>query len=157
MKRIILYIVILAGVIAAPVKPLNVGSLIPVQVVALREENGWTVIETDTGNRGIGGTAKQALRNLKDTACGDIYLDTAEYLLLGENAADAAEELRSELKRSVQICETAAKVDLAQAAKFLGVHGRLPKLKDWKKDAELPVLSTFGDMLIFLKKVENNT
>ena len=142
---------------AAPAEPLNIGELIPVQVVSIYQEKGWTVIETDTGNKGMGGTAKQALRNLKDTACGKIYLDTAEYLVLGEDTAEAVEELRDELKRSVQLCEAATTVDLAQTAKFLHAHGKLPTLKEWKKDAELPVLGTFGKSLIFLKKVENSS
>ena len=156
MKRILLYVGILAAVIAAPVEPLNVGQMLPVQVVALSRENGWTVIETDTGNRGIGGTAKQALRNLKDRANGKIYLDTAEYLLLGKETADAVEELRNELRQTIQLCEMAKPIDLAQAANYLKAHGKLPRLKDWKRDAELPVLSLFEESLIFLKKVENS-
>lgn len=155
LKRIVIYIGILCALLFAPVESLNVGELIPVQVVALSKENGWTVIETDTGNRGIGGTAQKALQNLKDTASGDIYLDTAEYLLLGKDTEGTAEELRAELKPSVKLCETAKSVDLAKSAKFLRVHGKLPKLKDWNGEQELPVLSTFGDALIFLKKVEN--
>lgn len=152
MKRIIIYIGILAALLFVPVESHNVGELIPVQAVALSKENGRVVIETDTGNRGIGETVRKALQNLKDTASGNIYLDTAQYLLLGKETGAAADELRSELKRSVRICETAKKVDLAQAVKFLRVHGNLPKLKDWKKDAELPVLTTFGDSLIFFEK-----
>ena len=154
MKRILLYIAIIAAVFVAPVKPLDVGELIPVQVVSLSKENGWTVIETDTGNRGMGSTAQSALRNLKDTANGRIYLDTADFLLLGKDTASAAEDLRGELKASVQVCEIAKSVNLTEVGQYLGVHGKLPKLKDWRKDAELPVLSTFGDSLIFLKKVE---
>lgn len=154
MKRIVLYIGIIALVFAAPVEHLNVGELIPVQVVAISEENGWTVIETDTGDKGIGANAQKALKNLKDTASGKIYLDTAEYLLLGKNTAKAAEDLRSELKPSVKLCKTAKSLDLKETAKFLNTHGKLTKLKDWNKDTELPVLSTFGDALIFLKKVE---
>jgi len=153
-KRIVLYIGMIALVFAAPVEHLNVGELIPVQVVAISQENGWTVIETDTGDKGIGANAQKALKNLKDTASGKIYLDTAEYLLLGRDTANAAEDLRGELKPSVKLCETAKPLDLEETAKFLNNHGKLPRLKDWNKDTELPVLSTFGDALIFLKKVE---
>ena len=156
MKRMLLYICLLTAVVVIPVEPMNVGEMIPVQVVALSKENGWTVIETDTGDRGIGGTAKQALRNLKDRASGKIYLDTAEYLLLEKGTADAVEELRNELRQAVQLCEIAKPVDLSQAGKYLKVHGKLPKLKEWKKGAELPVISRFEESYIFLKKVENN-
>ena len=156
MKRLILYIGILAMLFAAPVESADVGKLLPVQVVQLRKENGWVVLETDTENRGMGGTVKRALQNLKDTASGIIYLDTAEYLLLEKDAEEEAEQLRDVLKPSVRLCMVHESVELAEAAKFLSVHGQLPKLKTWQKGAELPVLSMFGDSLIFLKKVENS-
>ena len=156
MKRIIAYIGILAALLAAPVEPMKIGELIPVQVVSVQKEKGWTVIETDSGNRGIGGDAQKALKNLKDTAKGKIYLDTAEYLLIGKNAEEAVEMLRGDLKKTVKLCAAAKTLDPGETVEFLDVHGELPKLKNWKKEMELPVLSTFGDALIFLKKVENN-
>jgi len=156
MKRIIIYVGILAALLAAPVEPLRIGELIPVRVVSVQKENGWTVITTDTGNKGMGGDAQQALRNLKDTASGKIYLDTAEYLLVGKYSEDTVEMLRSEMKKSVQLCATATTADLGEAAKYLAAQGELPKLKDWKMGMELPVIGTFGDALIFLKKVENS-
>ena len=156
MKRIILYIGILAAVLAAPVRPQNIGKMKPVQVVSIYKEDDWVVIETDTEDKGMGGTATQALQNLKDTASGVVYLDTAEYLLLSKEAEAMAEALRRELKPSVRICMATKGVDLKETAKFLDTHGKLPKLKNWRKGQEMPVLSTFGDSLIFLKKVENN-
>ena len=156
MKRIILYIGILAAVLAVPVRPQNIGKMKPVQVVSIYKEKDWIIVETDTEDRGMGGTAAQALQNLKDTTSGIIYLDTAEFLLLSKDAEDAAEELRHELKPSVRLCMVTGSVDLKESSKFLNAHGGLPKLKHWKKGRELPVLGTFGDSLIFLKKVENS-
>ena len=156
MKRIILYIGILAAVLAVPVRPQNIGKMKPVQVVSVYKENGWIIVETDTEDRGMGGTAGQALQNLKDTTSGILYLDTAEFLLLSKDAEDIVEELRDELKPSVQLCMTTRAVDLKETVKFLDAHGKLPKLKSWRMGLELPVLSTFGDSLIFLKKVENS-
>ena len=156
MRRIILYIGILALVVAAPVKPMDIEKLRPVQIVSVYKESNWTVIETDTEDKGIGGTARQALQNMKDTSNGVIYLDTAEYLLVTKQTEEATRELIAELKPSVRMCMTTGVEDLKQAVLYLKAHGGLPKLKAWVKGAELPVLSTFGDSLIFLKKVENN-
>ena len=64
MKRIILYIGILALVVAAPVKPMNVGNLRPVQIIAVRKMNKWVTVETDTEDKGIGGTITQAIQNM---------------------------------------------------------------------------------------------
>ena len=156
MKRTIIYIGILAALLAAPVKPLNIGKLLPVQVVSIYKEGEWTVIKTDTENIGMGGTPQQALQNLEESASGIIYLDTAEYLLLTKDTLDAAEALRDELKPNVRLCLAAKQMDLTEAGKYLSVHGQLPKLEAWKTDTELPVLGTFGESLIFLKKVENS-
>ena len=156
MRRIILYIGILALVVAAPVKPMDIEKLRPVQIVSVYKESNWTVIETDTEDKGIGGTARQALQNMKDTSNGVIYLDTAEYLLVTKQTEEATRELIAELKPSVRMCMTTGVENLKQAVLYLKAHGGLPKLKAWVKGAELPVLSTFGDSFIFLKKVENN-
>ena len=156
MKRMLLYIGILASVLAVPIRPSNVGELLPVQVVAVYEEQGQTVLETDTGNRGVGENAVEALANMKATALGNIYLDTAEYLLIGKNAQEGAEALRGELKGSVRVCMLEEPTDLSNAGLYLDVHGKLPKLRFWNEGAELPVLRPFEDSFTFLKKVENN-
>lgn len=155
MKRIVLYMVILAALFAAPVRSSDIGKLRPVQVVSVYKENNWVVMETDTEDKGYGGTVSQALKNLKDTSNGIIYLDTAEYLLLTKDTENMADELRQVLKDNVRLCMAAKDIDLAEVSQYLSVHGDLPKLKVWKEGTELPVLSTFGDSLIFLKKVEN--
>lgn len=154
MKRWILYIAILALVAAAPTKSMNIGKLLPVKAVGVYKEENWFRIETDTGNRGFGGTVSQALRNMKDTASGTIYLDTAEYLILTKDTQTAAQELEPELRPSVRVCMAAKKMDLAKVAEYLDVHTELPKLRHRKKAEEWPVISTFGDGIIFLKKVE---
>ena len=152
MKRIALYIGILAMLVLAPVRGADIGKLRPVQVVSVYKENNWVVMETDTDDRGYGGTAQQALRNLKDTSNGIIYLDTADYLLLSKDTVDAAEELRQELKNSVRLCMVTKPLDLEEVSQYLSVHGGLPKLKEWTIGEELPVLSEFKNSLTFLKK-----
>ena len=152
MKRNIIYIVILAAMLWVPVKKLDVSKLLPIQVVSVYKEENMVVIETDTQSRGVGVTVGQALENLKDTANGIIYLDTAEYLMLSPDAEHTVETLRQELKGSVRLCMTQAKIDPAEVVVFLGAHGQLPQLKSWKKGMELPVLHAFENSLTFLKK-----
>jgi len=156
MKRILLYALILAAVLVLPTAGMDVADLQPVQTIAVyRNGNSW-VIETDTEDIGAGDSVEKAFENLIQTTPAVIYLDTAEYMLLTKDTQEEVEALRTELKDSVQLCMCAKQVDLAEAGKYLSVHGKLPKLEHWKKNTELPVLSTFGDSLIFLKKVENN-
>ena len=51
MKRVIIYIGILAALIAAPVEQMEVGKLVPVQVVSVYKEGNAYVLETDTQNK----------------------------------------------------------------------------------------------------------
>ena len=156
MKRILLYILLMAAALMAPVECADVGKLRPIETVSVYRENDWVVLRTDTDDVGIGSTAMQALQNMKDSASGIIYLDTAEYLLVEKNAQDTAEELRSVLKDKVQLCLAAKEIEPADATKYLSAHGGLPQMKDWKSGQELPALMQYGERLIILKKVENS-
>lgn len=150
MIRRILYAVILAALLLAPVETMQIGTLHPVQAVLVSRQNGRIVIETDTQDRGSGDTVQAALQNLADTAAGEVYLDTAQYLLLTENALDAAEELRKVLRRGAELCMVSEPVDLTKTAEFLQTHGKLPQLRNWKKGDALPVLGSFEGRQIFL-------
>ena len=156
MKRLIFYILITALVLWLPVQGSDVGKLRPVQAVWVYKENDWLVIQTDTGDIGIGETVGQALKNMEDTTSGVIYLDTADYLLLSKDTEDAAVELQKVLKPKTQMCYAESEIDIKEVGRFLSAHGALPELKEWKKGRELPIITTFRKRLTFLKKVENN-
>jgi len=147
MKRIIIYIVVLAALIAVPIKGTDVGRLKPVEVVFVYEDGGKTVIETDTGDKGQGSSAEDALQNLEDTTAGYIYLDTAEYLVITEEAEETIEQLRPKLKQSLQMCYGETSIDLTKVARFLPAHGRLPQLKHWKSGVHLPKLTCFDERM----------
>ena len=51
-----------------------------------------------------------------------IYLDTAEYILVGDGAEDAAAELKGSLKRNVKTGRYRGG-DVGEEAKYLDVHG----------------------------------
>ena len=156
MKRLLLYIGILAAVLAVPAHPVEIEKLIPVQVVAVRGAQGTVLLETDTGNRGEGETVEQALEELRQTAPGDLCLDTVRYLLIGQGLETEVEALSGELKNTAKVCVLEGTGDLSLAADYLDAHGDLPGLRAWQRGAELPVLTAFEDFFIFLKKVENN-
>ena len=129
--RKILSIVILMLSLAAPVKRLDVAKLQPVETVAVYYSGNAVVLATDTGNVGQGSTAAKALQDLKESACSVIYLDTAEYLLIGQNDQNAAAELRPFLKDSVKVGSYHGG-DIMKETAYWEIHGDLPKLKTWK-------------------------
>lgn len=154
MKRIILYALILILTLLLPVNRLDVAELRPVEVIYIYKENDRVVMETDTEDKGTGADAAQALADMRATSPAVIYLDTAEFLLIGEDAKEEAETLRSELKENVRLCEAAGQIDLPLAAKYLTVHGELPTFRSWNMDTRLPLIYTEKERLKILKKGE---
>lgn len=134
--RILLYIVILALLFLAPVQRLDVAKLEPVQTVAIRIVDGQVVLETDTKNKGQGGTVQAAIDDLEENTPGVIYLDTAQYLLITEDAAAHAEELEKHLRPSVKVSLWDGQGSVEQAAEFLEIRPDLLTLRRWNRAAE---------------------
>lgn len=129
--RVIMYVVILALLFLAPVEGLDIAKLEPVQTVAVYVENGEVVLATDTQNVGRGANAQKALADLEENTPGVIYLDTAEYLLVTEDAQKYAEQLRTDLRPSVKVVLWDGISSVKDAAEYLDVRGDLPELKKW--------------------------
>ena len=148
MKKILCYLAILALVCAVPVERADVGKLRPIQTVSLSRKGKLVTLRTDTGDMGAGSTALQALSNLKATTAGIVYLDTAQFLLLTENAQDDAEELRQVLHDNVKLCIAEETIQPAEVTQYLSSHEILPKLKNWQQEMPLPVLIQLGERLL---------
>ena len=110
---------------------LDVAKLLPISAVAVYREGEDVVLETDASYVGRGETALQALSDLKETVPAVIYLDTAEYLLVTEEAVPCVEELRQVLRPSVKVCVCQAAGRVKETVKYLEIHSNLPKLRHW--------------------------
>ena len=154
MKRILLYVLILAAAVWAPVDGSDVGKLQPVQLVSLYKDEETVVLETDTQDRGIGATVDQAFENLEKTTPAIIYLDTADYLLVSEDALEYVGELDRYLKKSVRICLQETPLDPVSASEYLRAQQGLPRLNRWQPGNDLPVLRQFEKRFILSKKDE---
>ena len=124
--RTLLYIVILAAMLIAPVKRLDIAKLDPVEAVAVYVENGLITLRTDGEDVGRGVTVREALADLKENALSVIYLDTADYLLVGDGAENVASDLLQCLRKSVQIGKYNGG-NIKEEAKYLDVHGNSEK------------------------------
>ena len=154
MKRIVLYVLILAAMFALPVERTDVGKLRPIQTVSISKNGGWTILRTDTEDIGMGKTVQEALDNLKATTPGVVYLDTAVFLLVAEEAQDSIQDLRQVLRKNVKVCVADRGIDPVKATEYLAAHDNLPKLKHWEEGMQLPVLELYNQQEIILKKVE---
>ena len=147
MKRIILYLLILALMGFMPTERADVADLRPVEVIAIYKNGETVVMATDTEDIGVGVGVAEALENMRNTSPAIIYLDTAEYLLVESSAEEEVEAIRQELKNSVRICGVEGTVDLKSAAQYLPVHGSLPSLSEWSRGDDLPFLRAENDRL----------
>ena len=156
MKRTIIYLVIFALILLAPVDRLDVAKLRPVEVIYIYKEEDRVILQTDTGDMGYGPDAIQALADMRSKSPAVIYLDTAEFLLIGEGTSGAVETLRDQLKENVKVCGAKGHLDLSLIGEYLAVHGEFPALKTWNADTRLPLVYKEKEMLKMLKNIEKS-
>ena len=151
MKRII-YVALIAAAFMVPTVPQELGKLIPVEVIKIESGNDAVLIETDTGETGRGATVEMALQDLKATAAGTVYLDTAAYVLLPEGEEGLLVSLNPLLKDSVRVCCWEGAIKMEEVASYLAVHRPKTELKRNKRGMELPTLTTENGRLILKEK-----
>ena len=150
--RWLLYSVVLGTALMVPLEKNNVGNLQPMEAVYLKLEGEQVVIRTDTGDQGAGETMTDAVKDLHNTAPGIVYMDTADYLIVNENAKGIIEDAAQYLKPSVRMCMTKEDVDLMYAAKYLNAHKPNVKLCDEENYQNIERLSVENN---YLKLKEN--
>ena len=128
--RILLYGIILALLLLAPVERLDIAYLEPVQTLAVKKQNGIIELQTDTGTNGKGATVQAAVEDLESNASGVIYLDTAQYLLLTKSAIAVMEDLSGYLRYNVKVSAWDGEGSVAGAAEYLEVRDDLPKIHE---------------------------
>ena len=99
----------------------DVARLEPVQAVYIYQKNGTLCIETDTGAAGSGNTLAEAAADLKASASGEIFLDTAQFLLIDPEVTITT-DFHTLLRPTCGVTFTTAPPDLQAAADYLTIH-----------------------------------
>lgn len=99
----------------------DIAKLDPVQTVWLYMEGQTLHIETDTGDHGSGPDLSAAAADMRASADTEIFLDTAEYLILSPDVT-ATSDLYTLLRPDCRVCFTEEKPDLTAAAQYLSIH-----------------------------------
>lgn len=122
MKRWIIYALVIALMfLISPAAKTDVGELLPVELLYIcYGEDGRLRVETDTGDAGAGTTLEEALSDLKETACGNIFLDTVDYLMIHPNALTQLPRLWEILRPATQVCRGTGIQE--ETVKFLSAH-----------------------------------
>ena len=151
MKRILIYALLLGSVLLLTVKGTDVGELVPVELVYVYKEGQLVKIVTDQGEMGAGVTVGQAMENLKETTPGIVFLDTADFLLIDQNARDEINAIKPHLKPTTRVCVLDAEVDLKQAAGYLRIHKPALKLGRVEMKSRLEILRVEAGRFILNK------
>lgn len=131
MKRwIILAAAAAAALALQPGGERDVAKLEPVQLVFVYKSGNEICIETDTDAFGKGKDLQSAMEDMKLTAPGYIFLDTAEFLLLTEETVALLPELAGMIRPAAEVC-IGTEAQTETAAAYLSVHRPGVTLKDW--------------------------
>lgn len=99
----------------------DIAKLEPVRAVYLSMDNGVLNIETDTDDSGSGRSLSEAYADMKSKADGEIFLDTAEFLLLDPQVVITA-EFYDLLRPSCKVLRSEQKPDMERISDYLAVH-----------------------------------
>ena len=145
MKRTVLLCAVLGALVLwgrVPHRGTDVARLHPVEVVAVTAGDGMR-LQTDTGLAGEGSTPEAALEDLRSSATGTVFLDTADYLLLSPEAERYLPLLLPLLRPTCRVCLYRGEPALAQAARYLAGRDWPLTLGVWRAEGGmLPVLIT---------------
>ena len=125
MRKVIYAALILLSLLI-PLKRLDIAKLEPVEAIAVEVRNGEVLLRTDTDSEGKGQTVELALEELKANAQGIIYLDTARFLLVGENAQNEAQEMREYMRNNVVVAPYNG-TDVMEETRRLDAHKKAEK------------------------------
>ena len=99
----------------------NIETLKPVRAVYLSMDGGEIQIETDTGDDGSGVTLAEAAARLKADADKEIFLETAEFLVL-DPAVPVTGDLFTLLRPGCKVIISPERPDLKSVSDYFGIH-----------------------------------
>jgi len=148
----LVYGAVIAASLLVPLERTDVGKLQPIELVAIYTDKNQVVLKTELGDMGAGRNVQDALEDMKQTVSGIIYLDTAEYLVVGPGGETYINQIREYLKDNVRICRTEGDPDLQTAAAYLDIHRPTIKLSQWSEEGEMELLTVENERLRLVRR-----
>lgn len=124
-KRILGAALVLAAVWGLPRlshPAVDIGKLEPVEAVRLTAMENGIRVETDTGAKGMGRTLEEAVADLRKGTAGEVFLETADKLLISGDLTEFWNEIFALFRPACQVYLTEDEVDLNEAAEYLDTH-----------------------------------
>lgn len=117
-----------------PFQGTDVATLEPAETLYVYIKEESVCVETDGGWFGKGATAEDAIKDLKESAPGQVFLQTVDFLLLQEDSMQVLPQLYSHLRSGCCLCVTEEKPDLDKATAYLRAHKPSVTLQDYRVD-----------------------
>ena len=144
MKNGLFYVSICAVAILAGVfsfQGTDVARLAPVEAVWLAQEAQTVCIVTDTGDVGYGRNVQEALQDMKASASGTIFLETADYLIVEQGREELLEQVYEIFRPACQVCVCYEMPQMPDVARFLSTHEPAMTLRQLRiADMPIPLL-----------------
>ena len=118
----ILGLFVVAALGSEPSAGVDVGKLQPVQTVCMSREGETVTVWTDAGDRGTGKDLKTAVEDMKRYASAEIFLDTADHLLIAPECLEVIEEGITIFRPSCSLCLMDGEPDLQKVGQYLQIH-----------------------------------
>ncbi len=141
MKKWLLLVCLCGLLLWKPFAATDVARLKPVEVIRVSTFAGGVLVETDTGDSGVGGNIAKAIEDLKHTTDGDVFLDTVDSLLISPMAVSLLPDLGKYLRPGCNVCVEMGQVELESVGAYLNMHEPGVTLQDHRAgERALPVL-----------------
>ena len=105
-----------------PHPAVDIGKLEPVELVLLTKTEQNIRVETDTGAWGEGTTLEEAVEHLKQADSKEVFLDTAEKILIRGDLNGCWQEVWTLFRPAAQVCRISGEIELTEAAAYLTMH-----------------------------------
>jgi hypothetical protein len=125
MKKLVLWALVIVVISVSDMLPFagtDVAKLHPIEVLIVQRNNDILSISTDSGITGFGEDVPQALSDIKLVAAGEVFLETANYVLLSPDCSDVIDSFFAYIRPACQIYLFEGEGDWYQVSKYLESH-----------------------------------
>lgn len=129
-----------------PRRGTEVGELLPVETLLIEKEAGQYVVSVDTGGSARGQSLEAAVEAMRASAPGEMFLDTADYVLLTRDTLDCVPLLADLVRPAARVYMVDKGPDLEKIGPFLRTHGPdAPLFRLEKGECPVPKLTMEGE------------
>ena len=129
-----------------PQRGTEVGELLPVETLLIEKEAGQYVVSVDTGESARGSSLEAAVEAMRASAPGEMFLDTADYVLLTRDTLDCMPQLSDFVRPAARVYMVDKGPDLEEIGPFLRAQGPdAPLFRLEKGERPAPKLSIEGE------------